>query len=166
MDALLTIIVLIVTLKWGDWKHWKQYYPTMLFWALGNFIYRYLTLVKPLWKFTTPILPEPLAEVMMSLVIFPCFILLFLPYFPRKGIVKQILYICLWTFIFSFIEWWALKIGHFAYFDSWNLPFSIIFNFGMFPLLKIHHNEPPWAWMISIVFAVIIMSVFKIPYKI
>lgn len=87
-DPLLTIIVLAITWKWGDWKHWKKYYPTILFWALGNFIYLYLTSHKPLWEFTT-IIPTPLAEILMSLVIFPCVCLLFLPYFPNKSIVEK-----------------------------------------------------------------------------
>ncbi len=161
-DQLLTIIVLAITWKWGDWKHWKQYYPTILFWALGNFIYLYLTFDKPLWKFTT-IIPQPLADILMSLLIFPCVCLIFFPYFPNKSIIKKLLYISLWVFMFSSIEWWALKIHHFAYFNGWEFSYSVIFNLGMFTLLRIHYKEPRWAWIISFVTCVAIMIVFKIP---
>ena len=161
-DALLTVIVLVVTWKWGDWRNWKQYYSTILFWALGNIIYCYLTVDRPLWNFTT-IMSAKLANTIMSLVVFPCFCLVFLPYFPKINSLKKILYICLWAFIFSFIEWWALQIHHFGHFNGWKLTYSVIFNLGMFTLLQIHYKEPRCAWLISLVTAVFIMTYFKIP---
>ncbi|MDQ7092756.1 CBO0543 family protein [Desulfosporosinus sp. PR] len=150
-----------ITWYWGDWRQWKQYYPTILFWALGNTIYCYLTVNKPLWTFTT-ILPSTLANIIMALVIFPCVCLLFLPYFPQGHILKKLLYICLWTFIFSFIEWWALNIHLFVHFNGWNLIYSVLFNFGMFTLLRIHYKEPRWAWLISIATGLFIIIYFKI----
>ncbi|MDR3539579.1 MAG: hypothetical protein P4L69_01215 [Desulfosporosinus sp.] len=161
-DSLLTIITLVITWKWGDWKHWKQYYSTILFWALGNLIYLYLTFDKPLWEFTT-IIPQPLADLLMSLLIFPCVCLLFLPHFPNKKIVKKLLYIGLWVFLFSFVELWALQIHHFAYANGWKFLYSVIFNMGMFTLLQIHYKEPRWAWIISLIAGVSIMIIFKIP---
>jgi len=161
-DILLTIIVLAVSFIWGDWRHWKQYYPTILFWALGNFIYIHLTVDKPLWRFTTHI-PTSVAELLMTLVIFPCVIFLFLPYFPKQNMVNKLLYICLWTLIFSLIECRAVKIGHFTYYNGWNLTYSVIFNLGMFTLLQIHYKYPRWAWLISFLTAVLIMTYFKIP---
>jgi len=161
-DLFLTMIVLAITWKWGDWRHWKQYYPTVLFWALGNYIYIALTIHNPLWKFTT-IIPAPLADILMASVIFPCVILLFLPYFPKQSVLKKLLYICLWVFIFSLIELWALQIHHFAYFNGWKFTYSVVFNLGMFTLLQIHYKEPRWAWLISLITAVFIMTVFKIP---
>ncbi len=160
-DPLLTMIVLAFTYQWGDWRHWKQYYPTILFWALGNLIYLFLTINKPLWKFTTH-LPASLADILMTLVIFPCVILLLLPYFPNN-IVKKILYIGVWTFFFSFIEWYALQIKHFAHYNGWNFTYSIIFNIGMFTLLHIHYKDPRWAWIISLATGTFIMIYFKIP---
>jgi len=163
-DLLLTIFVLTATWQWGDWKHWKQYYPTILFWALGNFIYLYLTVEKPLWKFNT-FIPTSLADILMSLLILPCSALLYLPYFPSKGIFKKLIYISLWVLLFSFIEWWALQINHFTYFNGWKFSYSVIFNLGMFPLLRIHYKKPHWAWLISLVSGGTFMLIFKIPLK-
>jgi hypothetical protein len=161
-EALLTIIILVLTWKLGDWRNWKQYYPTILFWALGNTIYCYLTFDKPLWKFTTNI-PSSLANIIMAVIIFPCVSLLFLPYFPRNSLVKKLLYIFLWVFLFSFIEWWALQIQHFAHFNGWNFTYSVIFNLGMFTLLQIHYKKPQWAWLVSIITGIFIMTYFSIP---
>jgi hypothetical protein len=161
-DPLLTIIIIAITWKWGDWKHWKQYYSTILFWALGNFIYLFLTIDKPLWGFTT-IIPASLANILVSLVIFPCVSFLFLPYFPNKSNVKKLLYIGSWVFLFSFIEWWALQIHHYSHFNGWRLSYSVIFNLVMFTLLRIHYKKPCWAWIISFVTGATIMIVFKIP---
>lgn len=161
-DLLLTMIVLAFTFQFGDWRHWKQYYPTILFWALGNFICLYLTIDKPLWNFTTHI-PTTLAEILMALIIFPCVVFLFLPYFPKINILLKLLYICIWAFIFSFIEWWAIQIDHFAHYNGWNITCSVIFNLIMFTLLQIHYRDPRWAWLISLVTGVFIMTYFKIP---
>jgi len=161
-DLLLTIIVLAITFQWGDWRHWKQYYPTILFWALGNFICLSMTIEKPLWKFTTHI-PTSIAEILMTLVIFPCVVLLFIPFFPNRHLINKVFYIILWAFVFAFIEWWALKIDHFSHFNGWKLAYSTIFNLVMFTLLHIHYKDPRWAWLISLVTAVFIMAYFKIP---
>ncbi|KLU67153.1 hypothetical protein DEAC_c10970 [Desulfosporosinus acididurans] len=162
-DAILTFSFVLVAWFWGDWKQWRQYYSTIIFWALGNMIYCYLTFKKPLWKFTT-IIPESIANILMTVVIFPCVALLFLPYFPRKNFFKQLMYVCFWTFIFSLIEWWALRMHRFTHFNGWTLTYSVIFNFGMFILLKIHYENPRWAWLISIAAGVFIMAYFEIPF--
>lgn len=161
-DALLTIIVVAITWKWGDWRRLRQYYSTILFLALGDYICLYFTFDKPLWRFTT-IIPTKLAETMMALLIFPCVVLLFLPYFPKKNNSRKLLYICIWTSIFSLIEWWALRIHHFVHFNEWKLTYSVAFNLGMFTLIQIHYKKPLWAWSISLVTAIFIITVFKIP---
>lgn len=161
-DLLISLIILWAAWKWGDWRHWKQYYPTILFLALGNFIYLFFSFDKPLWRFTT-FISSKLAETLMTFLIFPCVILLFLPYFPKQGIVKKTLYVCFWTLLFLFIEWWAIKIHHFAHYNGWSLLYSAIFNLGMFTLIQIHYKKPPWAWLISLITAVIIIIVFKLP---
>ncbi|MDO0825115.1 CBO0543 family protein [Desulfosporosinus nitroreducens] len=164
MDLILTVLVLAIAIKWGNFKNWQAYYPTFLFWALGNFLYLHLTLAKPLWLFTTPMLPRQLAEIMMSLLMFPCFLLLFLPYFPQKGTLKKTGYILIWVFIFSGIEYWALKINHFSYFNGWRFTYSVIFNAFMFILLVIHYKSPLWAWLISIAATFVLMTLFQIPF--
>jgi hypothetical protein len=160
-DVLLTVITLVITWRWGDWRHWKQHYSTILFWGLGNMIYCNLTIAKPLWTFTT-IVPASIGNIFMVAIIFPCVGLLFLPYFPQNDFLIKLIYVLFWTFIFSFIEWWALLIHHFAHFNGWNLIYSILFNFGMFILLQIHSKEPRWAWLISLVTGIFLITVFDI----
>jgi len=146
MDVILSIVVIVITIKWGDYKNWRAYYPTFLFWALGNFLYLHLTKAKPLWVFTTPLVPRQIADILMALFMFPCFLLLFLPYYPEKGTLKKCSYILLWVFIFSYIEFWAIKIGHFAYFNGWRFLYSVLFNIFMFILIVIHQKNPFRAW--------------------
>jgi hypothetical protein len=42
--------------KWGRWKVWKVYYPTILIFIAGDFIHGYIEAAKPLWRFV----PDPL----------------------------------------------------------------------------------------------------------
>lgn len=45
---ILVLVFVIIAWKWGDWKNWKLYYPTILFMILGDFVYIFLTYKKPL----------------------------------------------------------------------------------------------------------------------
>ncbi|AFM41119.1 hypothetical protein Desaci_2155 [Desulfosporosinus acidiphilus SJ4] len=163
MDLILTVVVIVATIKWGKVKNWRLYYPTFLFWALGNFVYLHLTRLKPLWAFSTPMMARPLAEILMSLVMFPCFLLLFFSFYPAKGIILKILYVFLWVLIFSSIEFAAVRAGHFSYYNGWRFIYSVLFNVFMFSLLIIHQIKPGWAWGLSFIAACLLMYVFKIP---
>ena len=93
----------LVTLKWGGWKKWKTYYPTILFFIAGNFIHEYIVAAKPLWSFA----PDPFfsgmsEELITSLVIFPCTVILLFTFYPQfKTWTIKTLYICVWVLIYS-----------------------------------------------------------------
>lgn len=41
--------------KWGDWKNWQKYYPTILLFIIGDFIYLYLLSdLYPMWRYNPP----------------------------------------------------------------------------------------------------------------
>ena len=50
---LLILVVFSLTIAWkyGDWRHWKLYYATSLYWIIGDITCSYLTYNKPLWTY-------------------------------------------------------------------------------------------------------------------
>ena len=36
-QIVVTLIIVVIARKWGDWRNWKQYYPTILFFIATDF---------------------------------------------------------------------------------------------------------------------------------
>ncbi len=163
-QIIMAIIFIIAAWRWGDWRNWKLYYPTILFFIVGNFSYTLLTYNYPLWQFESPLLKTTGSNFITILFAFSATILLFLPYYP-KGKVKQIVYILIWVFIYTIIERVSLLLGFFSHHHGWSIWWSLLFNLFMFPLLWLHYNKPLLAWLISIIVAIIIIVYFKVPFS-
>ena len=158
------LITVIAAWKWGDWRNWKLYYPTMLFIALGNLTYCLLTCNFPLWQYESPLLQTTTINLLTSLIGFPLTILIYLTYFP-KILAKQIMYIVAWIAYFTLAEWLSYKLEFFSYHNGWNIWWSLLFNCIMFPTLWLHHKRPLWALSFSLVVAVFVLIYFKVPFS-
>jgi hypothetical protein len=66
--------------------------------------------------------------------------------------------------IYIGIEVFTTSIGMQKNYNGWNLRWSLLFNFVMFPLLVLHHKNPILAWTASFIFLGIIMTIFNIPF--
>lgn len=163
-QIIVTIVMLLFAWKWGDWKNWKLYYPTMLFFALGDFTYGLLTYNYPLWEFESPLLKTTLSDLLISLVFFPATILIYLPHYP-KTFIKQALYILMFISVYTIVEKVSYLLGFFSYHNGWSIGWSILFNFMMFPLLYLHHKKPHWAILVAVAVAISILAYFKVPYN-
>ncbi|MDF2675115.1 MAG: hypothetical protein K0R09_3384, partial [Clostridiales bacterium] len=73
---------IISAYKWGDWKNWKRYYPTMLFFGMGDLIYFSFFHNKLLWAFTPSLLVRSINELFIIFTVFFSTTLLFLSNFP------------------------------------------------------------------------------------
>lgn len=159
--------------KWGDWKHWRRHYPTILFFIAGDLLYHYLLYdFHPVWKF------EPLPSdanhgitgthisLMIMAVKYPCTVLIYLGNFPATQKLHQLLYIVLWTAIYGLNELLSLSFGGVEHYNGWNWYWSLLFNFVMFSILRIHHGSPPWAWLLSAIFIFFLWQTFDIPQKV
>lgn len=156
------LIWLLGVYKWGDWRNWRNYYPTILFFILGNFMYLTIFHDKFLWELQSKFISFPFPDFYMSFIIFTPTTLIFLPHFP-KNFTNKILYVISWAILYTFIESVYLKIGFIAHNHPWNLWFSGLHNLYQFPTLKLHHEKPLHAWVIALIVIIIFISVFKIP---
>lgn len=50
-EIVLSALGIIALWRWGDWKNFEKYYPTLLYATLGNFIYKVIALFQfHLWE--------------------------------------------------------------------------------------------------------------------
>ena len=155
-------LLFLICLKWGDWKNWRKYYPTILYVIVWDLLYNLFTINHPLWRLDHPILKHTFSDILIAFVVLPCSILMYLPYIPKKTIVKQILHIAFWVFLFSLIEVIALTLHTISYYNGWNIWWSIGFNVTMFSMVRIHYENPLLAWPISGLLFILVLIIFKL----
>ena len=91
MYILINIFYLIAGYKWGDWRNWKKYYPTILFFILGDFLYNFLLYKESMWLFHDLILPNHTTITILAMVIsYTATVLIYLGRFPKR-MEKQII---------------------------------------------------------------------------
>jgi hypothetical protein len=151
--------------KLADWKNWKKYYPTMLLFGMGDLIYSFIFYEKPLWKFQSDTLTFTLNELFVIFLIFFPVTMLYLSKYPKK-LSHQIIYISFWILIFMIIELFTTSIGMQKNYNGWTMWWSLLHNSIQFPILILHYKNPILAWSIALVFLVIIMNIFKVPFTI
>ena len=159
---LLLAFLFLVCYKWGDWRNWKTYYATILFLIAGDYIYYFVAGAKPLWQYTAKLFPGAIATLIISLIIYPCTVLLFLPFYPISGVIKKVRYITTWVCLYAFLEYLALKYNYMQYFNGWHFVYSVMFDYTLFPLLRIHQKNPPLAWFLSCILGFGIAFLFNL----
>jgi len=160
----LLLLSIFIAWKWGDWRNWKLYYPTILYMILGDLSYIILSDFKLLWQYESPIFSTHFVEALIAFVVFPCTALVFLPLFSKVSKSKWILYIIFWAFVYTSVEWTSLSLGYFSHHNGWNLYWSFGFNCLMFPMLILHYKKPLWVWPPSIAFAFLMIYLFDLPF--
>ncbi|QHT61013.1 hypothetical protein GXP70_14345 [Paenibacillus lycopersici] len=159
----LAILSVMTAFKWADWKHWKKYHPTMLFMAVGAFLYEYLTKDQTMWKFHPDFLyNHTVTVVVYAIATMPLNIFLFLSRLPERGFWKKSLHVAIWTAIYSLTEWAMVHTGRISYQNNWSLLYSILFDLMMFPMMILHHRRPVTAYLFSIVIVCCLLHAFEV----
>lgn len=156
-------ILIFVCYKFSDWKNWKLYYPTILYFIIGDLTFHVLSDPKWLWAYQAWPFTIHFTWLYVVTSIYPCLIILYLTYIPKK--VKFIvLYMILCVVTFTLCEYIITLLGVFHYYNGWNLKLSALFDCIMFPMIYLHYKKPLLAWPISAAFAMGFMFLFKIPF--
>ncbi|MBD2872815.1 CBO0543 family protein [Paenibacillus arenilitoris] len=163
MHFALGVITLICAWRWGDWRNWKQYHHTMMYFALGNLLYNFLSANHFLWKLNPDFMPNhSMTEMVYTFVTFPATALLFLTNYP-DGRKKKRLHYLQWIGIYVIVEWFFRDTGRILYQHGWSLMWSAIFDITMFPMLRLHYKRPLLAYAISAVLCVFWVMLFDVP---
>lgn len=162
MYILINIFYMIAGFKWGDWRNWKRYYPTILFFIIGDFLYNFLLYKQSMWLFHDLILPNHTTITILAMVVsYSATVLIYLGRFP-EGWKKRSLWFLLWVGIYICAEYFNNTFGFITYHNGWNIWWSVLFTGIIFFILPIHHKRPLLAWLISIVIIGSLLSIFDV----
>lgn len=169
MHILLLLLFILAGWKWGDWKNWRQYYPSILFFILGDLLYNYLLYNHTMWQFHTSfdqfVLPNhTLISIAVAFISFPVKVLIYLGHFPEnKSKFTQFMYIFAWVLFFTLFEFGALSLGILSHHNGWNLFTTFLFYFVIFVMLRLHQNRPLLAWIASFGVILFLCIYFDVP---
>ncbi|MGN7943201.1 CBO0543 family protein [Virgibacillus sp. 6R] len=161
MHLTLLIIVIIFSLIKGDWRNWREYYPTMLYTSLSTFVYEFISHSHyHLWE-----LQEDSHFNLMNvhfthdLIINTLIAFVFLSNYPNN-LKKQIIYTVKWILIFSVLEWIGVGLGTITHHNGWHMGWSILFTSVMFPMIRLHFVNPLLALILSVFCTLFYLFVF------
>lgn len=169
-NAIYAFVWIFALWKWGDLKQWKKYYPTFLFFLIGDFIYLYLLSDRfPMWKYTPQSIDKGMgltnSHIVFSVmaVKYPITLLLYLSHYPEGNLFRQAAYIAFWVVLYAINEGADLLMHLIKYYNGWSLWWSTLLNTVMFSMLRIHYLRPWLAWVLSLAFIVFLWMVFDVP---
>ncbi|UUZ94062.1 hypothetical protein LJK87_05390 [Paenibacillus sp. P25] len=165
-NIMITLIDTVVAWRWGDWRNWRSYHATILYFICCDLLHNVLTEGHHLWKYApTAILPNhTLMNLFVMLIAYPSMLLVYLGRFP-SGRLKQIGWISLWVALWSMLEWFSMWLGQFSYNNGWNIWWSIVFNMALFVFSRLHYIRPLLCYGLSVIAAVLLVWYFKVPVR-
>lgn len=162
MYLAITLISIIAAWRWGDWKNWTKYHPTMLFISLGSVLYNFLYANHLLWHFNdSRFTNHAMSELLLGLIVFPCTALLFLSNYPANAsAIKKIAYISIYIGVYAGLEKVGSMFGVIKYFYGWSFWWSVLWDMVMFPILLLHHKKPVAAYFLSLIVLIFTLVYF------
>ncbi|MCM3764480.1 CBO0543 family protein [Neobacillus niacini] len=171
MHIIYNALFLLAAIKWGDWKRWRDYYPTILYFICVDALKNFLLFNHKMWTYKETFFAENLLQnhtfinLMIMAIAYPATVLIYLGRFPDEK-WKQIVWMSLWIFIYWIVEYINrnyLDLIH--HHHGWNMWWSFLFLVVMFSMLKIHHKNPLLAWFLSVLFTLFLWNVFDVPIE-
>jgi hypothetical protein len=162
MYLLIFALYLFIGYKWGDWRNWKEYYPTILFFMVGDLLYNFLLYNRPMWLFHDLILPNHTSITLVAMfVTYTVTVLIYLGRFPA-GWGKRFLWFLLWVIVYSILEFINNRLGFITYHNGWNIWWSVLFTGIIFFILPVHHKRPLLAWFIAVIIIISLLLFFDV----
>ena len=151
--------------KWGDWKNWKLYHSTILYFVLGDMFYNYLSTDYPLWLHlpVDPIHRYLVVKLLVQLC-FVCTALIYLGRYPKER-WKAILWIGFWVTCYSLIEGGLILMDAMKHYNGWTFLHSVFFNCMMFPMLRLHFKRPLLAYILSVPIVIALLKMTQLPFR-
>lgn len=160
----MVVIFVLAALGLGAWKNWKKYYPTVLFTMVVNLAASFLSYHHILWNYNPDALvkTQTTVEMINAFIMLPATTFVYLSKFPSSCRLYQYGYILLWVFIYGFLEYIDSElIGGLSYKNGWSWLVSVIFDVGMFSILRLHHLRPLCGWVVTFAVAALVLTVFN-----
>jgi hypothetical protein len=165
MHIAITILTILASFKWADWKNWRVYHASMYFISTGGLMYEYIVQENTLWKFHPDFLyGHEMVVLVYAIITMPISILIFLSHFPETW-MRRLLYIVVWSGIYIFVEWILLMFERISYQNGRKFWYSFYFDLVMFSVIALHQYKPFRAYIISVPIILFLIFYFDIPFK-
>lgn len=155
-------LFILATYLWGDWRNWRIYYPTILFYITGDLVYNYFTINYSLWTYNGLPSSRLLKPLLIMGVAYPCTILIYLKY-ALRGWKEWVFQYILWVVLYILIEVILYKTKLIVYHHGWTFFSSVLVDFAMFFIFIVHHKRPIMGWALYISILVFIVLKYHIP---
>ncbi len=165
IHIIISIILVVICFSKGYWRRWKEYYPTILFFIVGDLTYNFIMYNYSLWEYGMPLWPglgHSYIDLYWAVIIFPCIVILFLTLCPEKR-SKLPVYIVLWAAGFALVEYVMYLTDSMHYQNGWRTFYSFLFDLVMFPILFIHYKKPQFAWLITTAIVPLFILIVQMP---
>ena len=159
----LTVLYAAACYKWGAWRKWREYYPTILYAIIGDIGYNFVFHDHTLWLYDS-FFNHTTMDVIATFLMFPSIVILFLTHWPSTWF-KQALYVLAWSAANTLFEYIGVLAGTFKYDHGWGIPWSFALLVGAFIMLRLHHKKPLLAWPISFALGLVTALVFALPFE-
>jgi hypothetical protein len=174
---MILILLLVYTFfgwRFGNWKDFYSYYPTLLFFIIGDLLSQFLLYDYSMWEFrefrtVTPFggslhLNHTIISLSKMVIQYSVTIAIFIGRLPSSSVGK-LWWIIMWTGIYGLTEGISHVVGIMTYHNGWHYGWDILFNIMMFTVLIIHHKNPILGWITSIPIILFLMIYFDVPYS-
>jgi hypothetical protein len=164
MHIIAAFLFIFAVWRWGDWRNWQKYHATMLYMITFSLLGDFLTYNYSLWIFSDFFLPtHSLNSIVVTFICFPATVLIYLSRFPFQAtVLKKVLYISAWVFLYVAIEYFFIVIDLFHYDNGWHLGWSVLIDVVLFPMLLLHYRKPIVAYLLGIPFIIFLVMVFDL----
>jgi hypothetical protein len=143
-------VIILSSLKWGSWNRWREFLPTIYYFSFFNMFYQYISYtMKAVWELDSFFINMFVTDSLYTMIAYPCLVVLFLSHYPEE-IRMKIFYYFKYIGVAILIEWAAWRMDSIEYFEGWNLWWTLLFYFIMFPMLRLHFKNPFRALMVSV----------------
>ncbi len=147
--------------KWGAWRNWREYYPTILYAIIGDLAYNFVFHDHTLWLYDG-LFNHTTMDIIAALLMFPSIIILYLTHWPKSNALKA-LYVLSWAAANTLFEYLGFILGLFSYGHGWNILWSFGLLIGAFVMVRVHFRKPLLSWPISLAFGLATALVFGLP---
>ncbi len=162
MIILIAVVSSLTCYKWGAWRKWREFYPTILFLIIGDMAYNFVFHDHSLWCYAG-FVNHTVANLIAMFFVFPPIVIMFLTHWPQKW-TRKTLYVLVWSIGFTLLEYLSLTFNLFTHHNGWNIFWSFVLYVFGFSLVRLHYKRPLLTWPICAVLAVATMIFFKLPF--
>lgn len=165
MHTLTQLAFLFFAYKFGNWREWRKYQPTLLYICALNLLYNFLAANYDLWKYIPDFYSNhSITEVINSVILLPAIALIFLSHYPEgQGSKKITAYYLKWIIYSVLIESVYVYFEKITFHNGYAFWMEPFFYFLMYTFIRLHHTQPILTYFLTALVVLGFIYGFDVP---